>query len=69
MLKTLRNRLEAWLMSKLIVAAREHLEAQHLGQRLGAYLDAQSIRDGFPSKVLEENTALWLEQVAKELRA
>lgn len=67
MFQTLRNKLVAWLASKAITAAFVHLEAEHLGQRLGRVMDAKIL----PSKLSRETQlalAKWLETVAKELR-
>lgn len=65
LLKLIPKSLQLRVLLKLLVQAREELEAEHLGQQLNKYMDERLGSD--VSNPVQAQMALWLQQVAKEL--
>lgn len=63
----LRNRVETWVLVKVLLTAFERLESQHVGTKIGDALDHRFSQTD--SQVIQTKLATWLHAVANELAA
>ena len=67
-LQGLRNGLVIWAATKAVAWAFAYLEAKQLGLKLNRAMDASQLGKA-KADLVQQSMAVWLESVARELRA